>query len=90
LGASVRDAASVADASVAGAYIVETTPDGGAAEAGLKEGDIVTSFNGAPISNATDLTAQVRAAGAGTDATLTYVRDGESFDIDVTLGELSL
>ncbi|WP_300268474.1 trypsin-like peptidase domain-containing protein, partial [Microbacterium sp.] len=47
LGASVRDAASVADASVAGAYIVETTPDGGAAEAGLKEGDIVTSFNGA-------------------------------------------
>jgi len=90
LGASVRDAASVEDAEVSGAYIVESTPDGGAAKAGLEAGDIVTEFNGAPISNASDLTAQVRAAAAGSEAKLTYVRDGKSFDIDVTLGELSL
>lgn len=90
LGASVRDAASVQEADVAGAYIVESTAGGGAEEAGLREGDIVTEFNGAPISNASDLTAQVRAAAAGSDATLTYVRDGESYDVNVTLGELSL
>src|SRR5690606_24770870 len=35
LGASVRDAASVEDAEVSGAYIVESTPDGGADKAGL-------------------------------------------------------
>jgi len=69
---------------------VETTAGGGAEQAGLEEGDIVTAFNGAPISNASDLTAQVRAAAGGSDATLTYVRDGKSYDIDVPLGELSL
>lgn len=90
LGASVRDAASVEGADVSGAYIVESTAGGGAGKAGLKEGDIVTKFNGAPISNASDLTAQVRAAAAGSDAKLTYVRDGKSYDIEVTLGELSL
>lgn len=90
LGATVQDASAVADADVAGAAIVTPTPGGAAAEAGLKEGDIVTSFNGSPISSATDLTAQVRAAAAGSDATVTYVRDGKSYDAEVTLGELSL
>src|SRR5690606_3439187 len=90
LGATVRDAASVEGADVSGAYIVETTPGGGAAAAGLEEGDVVTEFNGVPISSANDLTAQVRAAAAGSEATLTYVRDGRSFETEVTLGELSL
>ncbi|WP_426184042.1 S1C family serine protease [Microbacterium sp. TWP3-1-2b2] len=91
LGASVSNASTVEGAEVAGAYIADAPVDGGAAEAaGLREGDIVTAFNGAPIASATDLTAQVRAAAAGSDATLTYVRDGKSYDIEVTLGELSL
>ncbi|MGM7672044.1 S1C family serine protease [Microbacterium sp. A93] len=90
LGATVQDAASDADADVAGAAIVKPTPGGAADEAGLKAGDIVTNFNGSPISNATDLTAQVRAAAAGSDATITYVRNGKSFEVDVTLGKLEL
>ncbi|MCS3842071.1 S1C family serine protease [Microbacterium sp. AK031] len=91
LGASVSNASSVEGAEVAGAYIADAPVSGGAAEAaGLREGDIVTSFNGAPIGSASDLTAQVRAAAAGSDATLTYVRDGKSYDIGVTLGELAL
>lgn len=89
LGASVRDASSDSSAEIAGAYIAEVT-EGGAAEAGgLAEGDIVTEFNGAPITSASDLTAQVRAAAAGSSATITYVRDGKTYEIDVTLGELS-
>ncbi|WP_442921856.1 S1C family serine protease [Microbacterium sp. CH12i] len=90
LGASVQDASSVAGAQVSGAYIAEATAGGGAEKAGLKNGDVVTEFNGAPISSASDLTAQVRAAAAGSDAKLTYVRDGKSQSVDVTLGELSL
>lgn len=90
LGATVQDAASVKGAEVAGAYIVEATRGGGAAEAGLMKGDVVTRFNGFPITGATDLTAQVRAAAAGSEATVTYVREGKSFEADVTLGELAL
>jgi putative serine protease PepD len=51
-------------------------------------GDVVTGFNGVPITDATDLTAQVRAAAAGSDAEVTYVRDGETHTIEVTLGTL--
>lgn len=90
LGAQVRDAASVEDATVAGAYVVEATAGGAAAEAGLKAGDVITGFNGTPITNASDLTAQVRGAAAGSDATVTYVRGGDTYEADVTLGELSL
>lgn len=90
LGATVQDAAYVEGSDVAGAAIVETSPGGAAAEAGLKSGDIVTEFNGLPISSSTDLTAQVRAVAAGSKATVTYVRDGKSNEAEVTLGELEL
>lgn len=89
LGASVRDAASVEGAEVAGAYIAEVTDGGAAAAGGLKADDIVTAFNGVPITSASDLTAQVRAAAAGSTATVTYVRDGRESEIEVTLGELA-
>ncbi len=90
LGAQVRDASSVENATVAGAYVVEATRGGAAADAGLKAGDVITAFNGTPITNATDLTAQVRGAAAGSDATVTYVRGGDTYEADVTLGELKL
>ncbi|MGF6821613.1 putative serine protease PepD [Microbacterium sp. ZKA21] len=90
LGASVSDAANSADADIAGAAIADVTDGGAAKAAGLKKGDIVTEFNGAPISGASDLTAQVRAAAAGSTATMTYVRDGKTYEIEVELGELSL
>ncbi len=89
LGASVRDAAGVEGATVAGAYIAEVTGGGAAEEGGLKADDIVTAFNGVPITSASDLTAQVRAAAAGSDATVTYVRGGKEYEADVTLGELA-
>lgn len=89
LGASVRDAASVENASVSGAYIADVTGGGAAAAAGLKADDIVTKFNGVPITSANDLTAQVRAAAAGSDATVTYIRGGKEYEADVTLGELA-
>ncbi|WEK62674.1 MAG: trypsin-like peptidase domain-containing protein [Candidatus Microbacterium colombiense] len=89
LGASVRDASSIEGADVSGAYIAEVT-DGGAAKAGgLKADDIVTAFNGVPITSATDLTAQVRAAAAGSKATVTYNRGGKEYEAEVTLGELA-
>ncbi len=89
LGASVQSAASVEGSDITGAYIAEISPDGAAAAAGLQQGDIVTEFNGVPITDSVDLTAQVRAAAAGSDATVTFVRDGKTQTVDVTLGELA-
>ncbi|WP_309065035.1 S1C family serine protease [Microbacterium sp.] len=90
LGASVRDAGAVEDAEVAGAYIAEVTAGGAAADASLRQGDIITEFEGLPITGASDLTAQVRALAAGSDAKVTYVRDGKEYEVEVTLGELKL
>lgn len=88
LGAMVTDAQSVATSTVTGAYIDSVTPGGAADAVGLRAGDIVTKFNGLPITNRIDLTAQVRTLPGGTTATMTYVRAGNSYTVEVTLGEL--
>ncbi len=88
LGANVKSAEYVEGATIMGAYIDEAVSGGAADEAGLRSGDIVTAFNGIPITDSVDLTAQVRAAAAGSDATVTFVRDGRTQTVDVTLGEL--
>ncbi|WP_243064167.1 S1C family serine protease [Humibacter sp. RRB41] len=89
LGATVADSASSTDATTVGALIKSVTSGGAAAKAGLKAGDIVTNFNGHPITDATDLTAQVRALAGGSKASITYVRGGGNKSTDVTLGTLS-
>lgn len=88
LGALVTDASSVASATVTGAYIDSVTPGGAADRAGIRAGDVVTRFNGLPVTNRIDLTAQVRVLPGGSDATLTYVRSGNSYTVEVTLGDL--
>ncbi|MFZ2963916.1 MAG: trypsin-like peptidase domain-containing protein [Rhodoglobus sp.] len=91
LGASVTDVTedeNQADAQVVGASIVELTSGGAAETAGLRVGDIITGFNGIPITGKTDLTAQVRAVAAGSDAEITYVRDGRAANLTLTLGTL--
>ncbi|TFD69014.1 PDZ domain-containing protein [Cryobacterium ruanii] len=88
LGARVKDASSSTSSTV-GALIDVVSSGGAAGKAGLAEGDVVTNFNGAPITDAIDLTAQVRVLPAGGTADLTYVRDGKSFTVSVTVGELT-
>lgn len=90
LGATVRSASGLQDAQVVGAAIQDLTPGGAAEAAGLRSGDIVTSLDGAPITDASDLTAQVRAAAAGSKVEITYVRDGREQKTTATLGTLSL
>ncbi|NNC11140.1 PDZ domain-containing protein [Planctomonas sp. JC2975] len=89
LGATVADSTSDSNATTVGALIKSVTSGGAAAGAGLQAGDIVTNFNGKPITNATDLTAQVRALAGGSKATIEYQRNGQTKQSDVTLGTLS-
>ncbi|RZT62472.1 putative serine protease PepD [Microcella alkaliphila] len=88
LGATVTDASNTATSPVVGALIDQVSPGGPAELAGLRAGDIVTEFNGVPITNRIDLTAQVRVLAGGDDATLVYVRGGQAREVRVTLDEL--
>lgn len=84
LGASVTPSTK----GVTGASITTIQPGSPAEKGGLREGDIVTAINGKPVSNSRDLTAQVRALAAGSDATLQVIRDGKKSEYTVTLGQL--
>jgi serine protease Do len=61
----------------AGALVAEVTPESPAAKAGLKEGDIITNFNGEAINDANLLTLAVTAVAPGTKVNLEILRDGK-------------
>ena len=88
LGAQVSDAATKSGSTQVGAYLEKIVAGGAAEKGGLKQGDVVTEFNGVRVTDASDLTAQVRAAAGGSDATVKVVRDGKTETIKVTLGTL--
>lgn len=60
-------------------------PDSPAAEAGLKEKDIIVKVNNEPIDDKNSLTSLVGRYKVGEQITLTIVRDGKQQDIKVTL-----
>lgn len=88
LGAQVSDAATKDGSTSVGAYIEKAVDGGAAQEAGIKAGDIVTQFNGVRVTDANDLTALVRTAAGGSEATVTVIRDGKQQNIKVQLGTL--
>ena len=88
LGAQVSDAATKDGSTAVGAYIEKAVDGGAAANAGIKAGDIVTQFNGVRVTDANDLTALVRTAAGGSEATVVVNRDGKQQTIKVQLGTL--
>ena len=56
-----------------------------AAKAGLKTGDVVTSFGGAPVSTSEELAQAISEHQPGDSVSVTYTRDGESHTTTVTL-----
>jgi putative serine protease PepD len=89
LGAGVTDSTGTSDANgfSVGAEIKELTPGGAAEKSGFKVGDVVTEFNGQPISTAGELTAAVRQEPAGAKATAKVIRDGKTITLNVVLGD---
>ncbi len=69
-----------------GAKITKIVAGSPAAKAGLKVGDVVTSFDGKTITSADELTAVVSAAKAGDKVTVTVKRGGSTQHVSVTLG----
>jgi serine protease Do len=72
-----------------GALVSSVDPGGPAAKAGLQPGDVITSVNGSPVSDSTDLPAQVASLAPGSTATISVWRDKASKDIKVTIGSMS-
>ena len=69
-----------------GAYVSAVSSGSGADSAGIKVGDIVTAFDGTKVTSASDLMLAVRSKNPGDTATVTVNRDGQTQDIQVTLG----
>jgi putative serine protease PepD len=70
-----------------GAKIGLVDPGTPAANAGLKKGDVITSYNGKSVSNADALTAYVTQSHVGERVTVTVRRDGTTKHLTVTLGK---
>lgn len=69
-----------------GLTVESVTEDGPAEKAGIKEGDVITAFNGEKLTSATELTALLNKCKEGDEVVLTINRDGETQKIKVTLG----
>lgn len=70
---------------VGGVRLREVVSEGPADAAGMRAGDLVTSFNGRPLSEASDLIALVRKTAPGEVVPVTFKRGPSSHNVDVTL-----
>ncbi|MFD5765080.1 S1C family serine protease [Streptomyces sp. NPDC127049] len=62
------------------------TPDGPAAKAGLRPGDVITKVDGQRVHNGEELIVKIRAHRPGDELALTLTRDGKELTRTVTLG----
>ncbi|MBP3359434.1 MAG: trypsin-like peptidase domain-containing protein [Clostridia bacterium] len=70
-----------------GLFISGVSDGTGAAEAGLKEGDMISKVDGKPVKTSTELNEIRDQKKPGDTLKFTIMRDGELFDIDVKLME---
>ena len=70
-----------------GALIAAVTANSPGAEAGLKQGDVVLSFNSTEINQMRDLPRAVSATKPGSSATMTVWRNGQKTELQTKIGE---
>jgi len=93
LGVSIQSlspelAKSFGSATTQGALIAEVLPDGPAAKAGLRRGDIVVAVDGEPVLDSRRLSLRISQAAPGTAVSLKVLREGQEQNVRVILGEL--
>jgi serine protease Do len=74
----------------AGAIVSQVTPGGPAEKAGIKPGDVVTEFNGRPVTTTTDLQKMVAAIKPGTSVGIKVMRNSKEQTLHATVEELDL
>jgi len=70
-----------------GALVSGVEPGSPAEKAGIREGDVILSIDGRPVSRSIDLSARVAELQPGTRATLGLWRDRKPRDVQLSLGE---
>ena len=90
LGVRIQDVdADMADAlgldRASGAMVTEVM-DGPAGEAGIRTGDVITSFDGGAVTDTRELVRRVADAGVGNAVEVVIMRDGEEQTLSVVLG----
>jgi len=73
--------------SASGALVDEVTPGLPADEAGLKDGDVIVSVDGAPVKDTAELIRTVSSRRPGETVSLGVIRDGKDMKIKVRLGD---
>ena len=68
-----------------GPRVVEVNSGGPADEAGVQPGDVITSVDGRPVTNTTELIVTIREKAVGDTVTLTVERDGAEVELQMTL-----
>ena len=81
-------AASLGLSQARGAIVGSVQPGGPAERAGVRRGDVITAFNGSPVSDSNSLRNAVARTQPGSEATVTILRENREQQLRLTLGEL--
>jgi S1-C subfamily serine protease len=68
-----------------GVYVMDTPPDGAAAHAGIKKGDLITKLNGISVATGAEMVGQIATYSPGDKITVTYKRDGKENTVNLVL-----
>jgi serine protease Do len=72
-----------------GVLVAQVMDDSPAAEAGMKQGDIITSFRGKLVSSTGEFRNLVALSSPNSKATLAVIREGKRIKLNVTIGKLT-
>jgi serine protease Do len=70
-----------------GALVSDVKEESPADQAGLKQGDVITAYQGSPVEDAVALQRLVTRTGVGMKVPVKVIRDGHEKDLTVTIGE---
>jgi len=71
---------------IEGALIADVIEGSPAEKAGLRQGDVIVEYNGAPVNNLSSIRNAVSLMAPGKDIALTVKREGKTFPITVKIG----
>jgi Do/DeqQ family serine protease len=74
---------------VEGVYVSSVAPDGGAAAAGIKKGDVITKVNGGAVISGIQMSAQIASFRPGDKVPVSYIRGGKEYSVTVVLKKKS-
>ena len=92
LGVSIQDlnqdlAKSFGITAAKGVLVSDVNDESPAGQAGFKQGDIITTYQGLPVEDSVALQRQVMKTAVGTKVTIRVIRDGHEKDLTVIIGE---